>query len=73
MLKVDKIFVITLDDAYERQKKFHSNIGNLDYEWYIAKKDKESPIRGCFDSHHNVLRIAKERGYKRIYCIRRRC
>lgn len=68
MIPVDKIFVITLKDSYERQKRFANNFKDtgLQYEWYMATRDKEDPIRGCYNSHQDIIKISKKRGYERI-------
>ena len=68
-MNVDAIFVITLDTDKERRKKmkeWYPKKANL--QWFIVKRMK-NPERGCYSSHQKVLRMAKERGFKRILIL----
>ncbi len=63
------VYVISLTTAKERQHRFKerfktagANINN--FHWYFAVRNNENPEKGCFDSHNQVLKIAKERKNK---------
>ena len=65
---IDKIFMISVSE--KRQKKMKDTypqlVENNLFEWYLPQKDKENPERGCYNSHRNVINIAKQRNYKTI-------
>ena len=60
---IDKIFCISLTTATDRQKEFTKRFPELTkmniFEWFIATRDSENPERGCYNSHRQVLEIAK--------------
>lgn len=68
-MNIDAIFVITLDTAEKRReemKKWYPDKANL--QWFIVKRLK-NPKRGCYSSHQKVLRMAKEKGFKKILIL----
>ncbi len=71
MLKnIDKVFCITLDTSLKRQSEFKERFPELVnsdiFEWYVTKRDNIDPVRGCHNSHKEVLEIAKKRSYSQI-------
>ena len=68
LVDIDKIFMISVSE--KRQKKMKDTypqlVENNLFEWYLPQKDKENPERGCYNSHRNVINIAKQRNYKTI-------
>ena len=68
--KIDKIFCITLNTSTDRQKLIKERFPDLTnsplFEWYITERDSENSERGCYNSHKNVIDIAKSRSYKKI-------
>lgn len=70
LYNIDRIFVISLDTAIERQEEFKKRFPEmikLDiFEWFIVKRDNENTERGCYNSHKKIIDIAKERGYSQI-------
>lgn len=64
---LDKIYVISVREAHERRKKITKAMDGLnrDLEFYIVDRDT-NPTRGCYNSHHGVVKLAKEKGYKHI-------
>jgi hypothetical protein len=71
MENIDKFFVINLDKRGDRLKEFENechtyNLDMLKYERFPAIYKPENPSAGCTLSHAEVLKIAKNRGYKNI-------
>jgi hypothetical protein len=70
---IDKIYCISLDTSTERRKLFEERLPELvtlpNFEWYIVKKNKENPIIGCATSHLNLIRQAKQNGYRCILIL----
>src|SRR5690606_12086373 len=71
MLKgLDHIFVISLKTSLDRQHEFKKNFPELVkldiFEWFLVEKDNENTERGCYNSHLEILKLAKERKYKTI-------
>ena len=64
----DRIFCITLEGQYERQESMDLLFKNLNInvEYFIAKRHPRGGRVGCFDSHYQVCKIAKMRGYSNI-------
>lgn len=68
-MKIDKVFYINLEDRTDRKLEIETelyNYGILDYERFNAIKHDTIGLVGCAKSHVEVLKLAKERGYKRI-------
>jgi hypothetical protein len=74
---IDKIYVITLDTSVDRQNALKQRFPELMedplFEWYITKRDSSNPERGCWNSHKNVLGIAKQRNYSKIIIMEDDC
>lgn len=71
MENIDKFFVINLDKREDRLKEFQEecNKYGLDvskYERFSGFNRPDMPAVGCTLSHAEVLKIAKNRGYKNI-------
>lgn len=67
-MNVDAIYVITLNEAHERQKLMTEWYPKGVFEWYKVDRLK-NPLRGCFRSHQEVMQLAKDKGYKRILVL----
>lgn len=65
-MNVDAIFVISLDKAEERREKMREWYPNVNLQFFIVKKNKRNPTRGCYSSHQKVIRYAKEKKLNRI-------
>lgn len=67
---IDRIFVISIVEATERQeifkKRFPELVKNPKFEWFIVERDNEDTTRGCYESHQKVLYLSKERGYSKV-------
>ena len=64
----DKIYCINLihrDDRFAHVKNIFKKI-NINAEFYRPEKDKESGLRGCFNSHLHILNEGYKKGYKNI-------
>lgn len=61
-------YVISLKNSKERQKRFSERFSPevKDFNWFYATRNNENPIKGCFDSHNQVLKNAKEKGEEYI-------
>jgi GR25 family glycosyltransferase involved in LPS biosynthesis len=68
---IDKIFYINLDKRTDRREKIEKQLNEygLEYERYSAIPTPHSGIVGCGYSHLNVLKIARERGYKNVLIL----
>jgi len=68
---IDKIFYINLDKRTDRREEIENELKNyeLDAERYPAILNEASGIVGCSKSHLNVLKLAKERGYKNVLIL----
>lgn len=64
---IDKIYVINLAKSKDRLEKFDKQAREygFEYERYKAVKHKIGSY-GCAVSHTNIIKDAKEKGYKRI-------
>ena len=69
MKHLDAILVITLEEATSRQERMRNNYPNVDLEFMIYGRDKESGERGCFTSHQKALEHAKKKKYKNILIL----
>ena len=70
-LYIDKIFYINLDKRTDRREQIESELlkMGLEGERYSAMYTPHSGIIGCGYSHLNVLKLAKERGYKNVLIL----
>jgi GR25 family glycosyltransferase involved in LPS biosynthesis len=68
---IDKIFYINLDKREDRRKEIEDELTKyeLSGERYSAIYTPHSGIVGCGYSHLNVLKLAKERGYKNVLIL----
>jgi hypothetical protein len=68
---IDKIFYINLDKRDDRKKEIENELTKYELkgERYPAIYTPHSGIVGCGYSHLNVLKIAKERGYKNVLIL----
>ena len=73
--KIDRIFVITLTTAYDRQKKFKENNSELVklpiFEWLYVDKEADNANgfygqRSVFENHRKIVGISKERKYNTV-------
>ena len=68
-MNVDCIYVISLTTATKRQelmKTWYPPEAKL--QFFLVKRAK-NPEQGCFESHQNVIKDAKSKGYKRILIL----
>lgn len=68
---IDKIFYINLDKRIDRREEIENELKQkgLEGERYSAMYTPHSGIVGCGYSHLNVLKLAKERGYKNVLIL----
>lgn len=68
---IDKIFYINLDKREDRKKEIEDELTKyeLEGERYSGIYTPHSGIVGCGYSHLNVLKLAKERGYKNVLIL----
>ena len=68
---IDKIFYINLDKRTDRREEIEQELSNyeLNAERYAGIYTPHSGIVGCGYSHLNVLKLAKERGYKNVLIL----
>ena len=68
---IDKIFYINLDKRADRREEIEKELSDygLDAERYAGIYTPHSGIVGCGYSHLNVLKLAKERGYKNVLIL----
>jgi len=74
MNSIDHIFYINLNHREDRNTEIQTELNNFDihsnkYERFSAVYHSEIGGVGCGRSHIQVLRLAKERGYKRILVL----
>ena len=67
---IDKIVYINLDKRTDRKKEIETELNNfnLSYERYPAIYNSYGAV-GCSQSHLNILKMAKEKGYKNILIL----
>lgn len=63
------VYVINLNTAKERKNLFIEEFKKAGanpekFNWYHPVRDNQNPLRGSFTSHQNVVKLAKENGYK---------
>jgi GR25 family glycosyltransferase involved in LPS biosynthesis len=68
---IEKIFYINLDKREDRRKEIEDELSKYELvgERYSAIYTPHSGIVGCGYSHLNVLKLAKERGYKNVLIL----
>lgn len=64
-----QVYVISLTTSQDRQTRFRERFEKAgadsdSFHWFYAVRNNENPEKGCFDSHNQVLKIAKERNVK---------
>ena len=65
-LGVDAIYVISLTTATKRQELMKSWYPeDLNLHFFLVTRAK-NPVQGCFESHQQLLELAKSKGYKRV-------
>ena len=70
-MNIDRIFYINLDHRADRRAEIENELDakGLSYERFPAVRHETIGGVGCGRSHVGVLRLAKERGYKRILVL----
>ena len=68
---IEKIFYINLDKRTDRREQIESELAKmgLEGERYPGISTPWSGIIGCGYSHLNVLKLAKERGYRNVLIL----
>ena len=68
---IDHIFYINLDKRTDRRENIEKQLQKMELvgERYAAIHTPHSGIIGCSFSHLNVLKLAKERGYKNVLIL----
>jgi glycosyl transferase family 25 len=70
---IEHIFYINLEKRTDRRVHIENVLKNYDLldisERYVAIETAHSGIIGCSQSHLNVLKLAKERGYKNVLIL----
>ena len=68
---IDKIFYINLDKRTDRREQIEAELAKmgLEAERYPAISTPHSGIIGCGYSHLNVLKLARERGYRNVLIL----
>lgn len=68
-MNVDAIIVISLDTAEDRRHKMKQWYpSHVPLEFFIVKR-MNNPEEGCFVSHQQVLKLAKDKGYNRVLIL----
>ena len=65
---IDEIVCINLDHRIDRRRAIIEEFKDYPFSFYTAQKHKD-PVRGCLESHINVVKYAKEKGYKNIMIL----
>lgn len=67
---LDNTYVISVQEATQRRENIQKHLETLGfpYQFYITQRDS-NPVRGCFESHQKVLKMAKEKGEKVILIL----
>lgn len=69
---IDKIIYINLDKRADRKEEIENELNHFaitNYERFPAIETAGFGILGCSNSHLEVLKLAKERGYKNILIL----
>lgn len=69
MEHIDMIIYINLNRREDRRRLIENELNTLKYERYEAIDTPNMGIYGCMLSHLNVLKLARERGYKNILIL----
>ena len=69
MEHIDMTIYINLNRREDRRKLIENELNTLKYERYEAVDMPHMGIYGCMLSHLNVLKLARERGYKNILIL----
>lgn len=67
-MNVDGVFIITLSNQYEKQQKMLDDWKGLDVNFFVVER-KNNPKQGCFESHMDVIRMAKEKNMSKILIL----
>jgi len=70
-MNIDRIFYINLDHRTDRRGEIEAELNSMGlvYERFPAVRHETIGGVGCGRSHVGVLKLAKERGYKRIMVL----
>ena len=65
---IDKVIYINLESRIDRKKEIENELNNynIEYERFNALSTPEFGIVGCTQSHLDIFKMAKEKGYKNI-------
>lgn len=70
---IDQIYVISVKSSVDRRIEFskkNPDIVNLsNFKWFLVEKDTQNTVRGCYNSHRNVLIDAKKNNFKNILIL----
>ena len=70
---IDQIYVISVKSSVDRRIEFskkNPDIVNLsNFKWFLVEKDTQNTVRGCYNSHINVLIDAKKNNFKNILIL----
>lgn len=66
---IDQIYIISLKEREDRYLRAKAELERLGIPlskitFYRPTRDKEDPVRGCYESHQAVIKLALENGYK---------
>ncbi len=70
-LHIDQHYCISLygcEDRRELQIEEWAKLG-MEPNYFLREKDREDPVRGCYESHRAVCRDALEKGYQTILVL----
>lgn len=67
-MNVDGVFIITLSNQFEKQQNILDNWKGININFFVVERNPNPKI-GCFESHMDVIRMAKEKGLKRILIL----
>lgn len=67
-VNVDKVFVLSVREATERRKNMIKEWEGIDTQFVINER-QNNPKKGCFESHINLIKESKERGYSKILIL----
>ena len=65
---IDKVIYINLEHRTDRREEIETELNsmNIDYERFNAISNPDFGIVGCTQSHLEIFKMAKEKGYKNI-------
>jgi hypothetical protein len=67
-MSVDQIYVVSLHSCQPRREKLKKFIPESGVTWWLVKRDK-NPKKGCFTSHRDIFKDAKQKDYKNIIIL----